>query len=174
MTLPIELQEKIFENLKFEKVIEISDYVLKWFYENRIEDDVGYQFMTMDIAAASGHLAIIVWIHETLGAQCPGILLDFAAMNGHLETVKWLHEHIANSCTTAAMDLAAMYGHLEVVKWLHYNRSEGCTSEAVKWAIMYNHIEVVKFLIKFRFKDCNINNEFNDQFDIDEWIRENS
>ena len=41
--------------------------------------------------------------------------MNLAANSGHLEVVQWLHDNRSEGCTTDAMDRAAGKGHFEVV-----------------------------------------------------------
>ena len=43
-------------------------------------------------AAAGGHLAMVVWAVETLGATVASIDPNDAAMSGSVELLSWLHE----------------------------------------------------------------------------------
>lgn len=59
------------------------------------------------------------------------ITVDHAAAGGHLETIKWLHENRREGCTRYALTDAAGNGHMETVRWLHRNRDEGCGRRAM-------------------------------------------
>jgi hypothetical protein len=43
--------------------------------------------------------------------------MDMAATSGHLDMVRFLHEHRGEGCTGKAMERAAMNGRLDVVRF---------------------------------------------------------
>ncbi|KAL2915760.1 hypothetical protein HK105_204707 [Polyrhizophydium stewartii] len=110
------------------------------------------------MAARSGHLDMLKWLHERMpDGSWTGAVMDGAAKNGHLDCVKWLHANRAEGCTTNAMDHAAARGHLPIVKWLHKNRSEGCTTNAMDWAADTGSLGVIEFLHNNRTEGCTNN-----------------
>lgn len=76
----------------------------------------------MDVAAETGRLDVLIWLHENRTEGCSHMAPWHAAEIGHLEMVKWLHEHYSDKFTARALDVAAANGHLDVVQWLHENR----------------------------------------------------
>lgn len=91
-----------------------------------------------DLAARNGHLHIAknVAVRFTIEA------MELAAAQGHLEMVIFLHETRREGTTVNAMDLAATFGRLEVVRWLHEHRQEGCTTRAMDGAARNGHLGV--------------------------------
>ncbi|GAB9476374.1 unnamed protein product [Globisporangium polare] len=51
--------------------------------------------------------------------------MNLAALSGHLDIVKFLHKNRREGCTDQAVSLAARYLHF--VDFLHASRSEGCS-----------------------------------------------
>ena len=137
MRLPIEIQEKILQNLMFEQVIRLSNYVAKKLHNPKIH--------TWNYAAMNGHLEVVKWLHEFRSEGCTKDAINLAACNGHLEVMKWLHENRTEGRTKWAMSYAASNGHLEIVKWLHENKYEGCT-QAMDYATRNDHLEIVEYL----------------------------
>ena len=138
MILPVEVLEIILQNIAFEKVIGLSDYITKKLYNPEIH--------TWYWAAANGHLEVIKWLHENTNQNCTIWAMNRAAEFGRLEVVKWLHVNRTEGCSVDAMDKAAVNGHLEVVKWLHVNRTEGCSVDAMNWAVWNDDLEVSEWL----------------------------
>ena len=60
-------------------------------------DTIVFTPNTMDEAAASGQLDIVIWLHENRYEGCTTNAMDWAAENGHLDVVKWLQEHVSLS-----------------------------------------------------------------------------
>lgn len=108
----------------------------------------------LDVAAATGQLAAIEWLHIHRAETCTTNAMDNAAANGHLSVVQWLHCHRTEGCTNKAMDGAAAKGHLEVVQWLHRKRSEGCTTDAMDQAAKNEHLDIVEWLWANRPERC--------------------
>ena len=100
----------------------------------------------MNLVAWSGHLDVVMWLHENRTEGCSYKAMDWAAGKGHLDVVKWLHENRTEGCSKYAMSLAAMHGHLDVVKWLHENRTEGCNKYAMDEAARNGYLDVAKWL----------------------------
>jgi hypothetical protein len=105
-------------------------------------------------AADNGHLDVVKWLHNNGYKHGRAAVMDSAAMYGQLDVIKWLHEHRAEGCSQQAMDGAAMGGHLDVVKWLHESRKEGCTNAAMNAAASQGHLEVVEWLHTHRQEGC--------------------
>ncbi|OQR94053.1 hypothetical protein ACHHYP_01905 [Achlya hypogyna] len=105
-------------------------------------------FFTLLIDAVhAGRLPVLQFLHHTYGRGCDvDHLVDLAACSGHVDVLAFLHAHGFGGCTTSAMDGAAALGHLAVVRFLHENRTEGCSVQALDFAAQNGHLEVVKFL----------------------------
>ncbi|CAK4671534.1 hypothetical protein LEN26_017610 [Aphanomyces euteiches] len=103
-----------------------------------------------------GHLHIVKYLHEKLDvvASCLYKLLDLAAASGHIKLLEYLHSLEHAGCSREAMDLAAKNGHLSVVQFLHNHRHEGCTIRALNGAAMNGHMDVVLYLYKMRSEGC--------------------
>ncbi|KAF0682916.1 Aste57867_25004 [Aphanomyces stellatus] len=108
----------------------------------------------MNWAARRGMLHIVRFLHDHRTEGCTDQALDLASWEGHFETVKFLHTHRTEGCTTMAMDQAATFGHLDVVQFLHEHRTEGCSKHALDNAASRGHLEVVKFLHTHRSEGC--------------------
>ena len=61
-----------------------------WFLENYSSLLTNWWHYCMANAAISGHLDVIIWLHENRDEERDERVMDFAAQNGHLEIVKWL------------------------------------------------------------------------------------
>ncbi|KAL2911451.1 hypothetical protein HK105_209063 [Polyrhizophydium stewartii] len=75
-------------------------------------------------------------------------IMNLAAESGNLDLVKWIHTNRPEGCTELAMDGAATNGHLAVIRWLADNRTEGCTEKALYGAAQNGHLDVLMFLHK--------------------------
>ncbi len=117
--------------------------VVQWIYERLGSSTT---FNLMDLAAATGNVAVVESLHAHGSTRCTTVAMDCAASAGHLDVVKFLHENRTEGCTTLAMDYAATHGHLNVVTFLHENRTEGCTKYAMDRAVVRGHLDVVQFL----------------------------
>ena len=87
---------------------EFDSVLLEWIKEGKCD---GY---TMDDAAKNGHLDVMKYLFETVGAKYTHYAMDWAAQNGHLEVVKYLNEVVHAPYTYKAIDYAAENGHLEI------------------------------------------------------------
>ena len=114
---------------------------------------LGYNCTTkaIDLAAAEGHLEIVKYLHETVGAKYTHNAIDLAAAYGYLEVVKYLHR-IGAKYTIFAMKEAARNGHLNVVKYLDSIGAE-YTTNAMNWAAKYGHLDVVEYLRHYSDSD---------------------
>ncbi|KAJ3290326.1 hypothetical protein HDU76_007407 [Blyttiomyces sp. JEL0837] len=101
-------------------------------YLQRVRPEVGCTKRAMDLAAASGYIDIVRFLHENRQEGCTTDAIDLAATKGHLEVVKFLHENRQEGWTTAAMDGAARNGFLNVVRYLFLNGKEGCSPGALR------------------------------------------
>lgn len=75
----------------------------------------GSDFWNGDVAAAEGHLSLMVSRHvegDPLSYTQSG--MRSAAANGKMEVVRWLHDYTDVAQMPSAMDAAAAGGHLEV------------------------------------------------------------
>ena len=97
-------------------------------------------------ASCYGHLKIVKFLHEVVGAKYTTYAMDVASLNGHLEVVKYLHSTVGAKCTYYAMDWASKNGHLEIVKYLHSTVGAKCTTAPINWATINGHTEVVQYL----------------------------
>ena len=100
----------------------------------------------MDVAASSGNLELVKFLHENRTEGCTVNAMNGAARNGHLDIVEWLHLNRNEGCTTNAMDGAAANGHINVLEWLHANRSEGYTDQILSVAARNGHMETVEWI----------------------------
>lgn len=117
-----------------EKVIDNLDSVIKEFQHGICARD----YTNGDLAARNGH----VHIARAFAKRFTGQAMVLAAAQGHLEMVIFLHHNRKEGTTTDCMDVAATYGHLDVVRWLHFNRAEGCTTRALDGAARNGHLKV--------------------------------
>lgn len=119
--------------------------------------------ITIDVAAAQGHLDIIIWLNENIvlpngndvhsAATIKGV--NSAAENGHLQVVKWLYANYSICCTINGINGAARNGHLHILEWLHQNKSTGWTINAMDIAAGSGHLDVVKWLHRNRTEGCS-------------------
>ncbi|KXZ40932.1 hypothetical protein GPECTOR_1257g515 [Gonium pectorale] len=80
-------------------------------------------------AAENGHLHVLTWLHETLGAEAveiDALLLYSAARSGSVEAMAWLRERGCEWGYFCFSD-AAYSGCEEAVEWL---MAQGCRKEA--------------------------------------------
>lgn len=147
-------------------------HIVQWLYENKKEicsDDqmklnMGYAAasghlniviflhemqivfgkLTMALAAAKGHLHIIQWLYDNKAATTDAI--DYAAEAGHLHIVQWLYANCKISGTERTMGVAALRGHLHVVQWLHKNGNLSNTTDGIDYAVSGNRLEIIKWL----------------------------
>ncbi|OQR93501.1 hypothetical protein THRCLA_22309 [Thraustotheca clavata] len=61
-------------------------------------------------------------------------VMDMAAATGRLDIVEWLHTHRKVRCTTNAMTFAIARGHIGMVKWLLEVRRLYCTEDGLSTA----------------------------------------
>ncbi|EQC40537.1 hypothetical protein SDRG_02427 [Saprolegnia diclina VS20] len=115
-----------------------------------LDHDCEISSKAMDMAAWSGAMDIVRFLHEERDEGCSTTALDMAATNGDLDMVTFLHTHRTEGCTKAAMDRAAANGHLDVVRFLHDERNEGCSTHAIDYAVFGGHLDVVAFLSTHR------------------------
>lgn len=80
----------------------------------------------MAAAALAGHLNVVRLLHGA-GCPCTQDAMDLAAATGRLSVVEWLHLNRTEGCTRMAVDRAALNDHLDIVCFLWAHRSEGCT-----------------------------------------------
>lgn len=99
----------------------------------------------MDEAAHSGHMDIVLWLHENQAEGCTKWVMNLAARNDHLDIVKWLHEHRKEGCSPMAMDFAAA-----ALEWLDTHQTKGCTRMAMKSAATNRHLKVLCWLFNRR------------------------
>lgn len=131
-------------------------HVLQWLgecYPDRILDasDAWFGRSLMDVAASSGHLPVLQWLHtNNLDKWCSKTTMDRAAAAGHLDVVRWLDENRSEGCTKAAMTNAAVAGHLSVVQYLHDHRDEGCYNYTMDSAAARGQLAVVQFFHEHR------------------------
>lgn len=92
-----------------------------------------------------GHLEVLRWLKET-GVVFRGKESYVAAARGHLEVLMRLHDEGEPPAAPGAFTEAAGGGHLEVLKWLHTTR--GCVGdeETCAGAAQGGHLEVLKWL----------------------------
>ncbi|GAB9472954.1 hypothetical protein Gpo141_00010119 [Globisporangium polare] len=128
-----------------------SMQLAKWLHDH----EYVFSGKAMDIAATSGNLDIVQFLHTNRPEGCTHEAMNGAVGNGHLDVVRFLHEHRTEGCSTQAMDRAAKNGHLSVVKFLHEHRQEGCTVGALDGAAGNGHLEVITFLHEHRKEGCS-------------------
>ncbi|KDO27016.1 hypothetical protein SPRG_07728 [Saprolegnia parasitica CBS 223.65] len=104
---------------------------------------------TLELAAAASQGPILRLLLAQFSALATTKMMDLAALSGDLALLTWLHE-VGAHCTSAAMDGAAMNGHLDVVVFLHAMRAEGCTSVAATAAVVHGHSAIVQYFLSER------------------------
>ncbi|KDO28578.1 hypothetical protein SPRG_06434 [Saprolegnia parasitica CBS 223.65] len=101
----------------------------------------------MDLAAANGHLDVVMFLHVQRTEGCTVEALDGAIRSGHLDVVRFLLEHRTEGASPNILDEAAANGHVDVVQYLHTRGSFRCTVTAVDKAAAGGHLDVVRFLM---------------------------
>lgn len=79
---------------------------------------------------------------------CSTGAMDVAAASGHLEVVKWLHTHRDEGCTHQALVNASHNGHGHVVKWLVRFQREGDILDAIEAAAQHGNAALVQWLLE--------------------------
>ncbi|RHY22720.1 hypothetical protein DYB32_009415 [Aphanomyces invadans] len=104
------------------------------------------------MAAATGHVRIVQWLHENGCQAWSADVLTLAAAGGHYNVLLYLQKVKPRlGAAKQAMDAAATNGHLKIVQFLHAQRPhEGCTDKAVHGALANGHKDVVEYLHKHR------------------------
>lgn len=125
---------------------------IRWLHDHDFA--LGFSSRTLDLAAGSGSLELVQFLHENRSEGCSTEAMDRAATFGRLNVITFLHRHRGEGCTAQAMDGAAKNGHLEVVRFLHANRREGCTAAGLNYAATNGHFDVVRFLVERRNEGC--------------------
>jgi len=139
--------------------------------------------LTMSMAAISGNLSVVEYLHNTRNEGCTTDALDnaakwghlaivqflvakrneggsvkainLAAAHGHFDVVKFLHNATNLSCSVRAVDNAAANGYFDIVKFLLENRTEGCSSRAMELAAINGHLDILIFLYQNRVERCD-------------------
>ncbi|EFA84828.1 hypothetical protein PPL_01821 [Heterostelium album PN500] len=119
-------------------------------------DSYGHSIL-MDVAALTGSLKTLKWLHYNNYGECTASAIDNAALSNSLDIIKWLNENRTEGATTLAMDNAAYKGNLKIVKYLHFNRTEGCTSYAFEAAKVHGDTEMLTWLRENRTEAMNLN-----------------
>ncbi|RLN95145.1 hypothetical protein BBJ28_00022003 [Nothophytophthora sp. Chile5] len=123
--------------------------VLKYLHEKHLRN--GSKQSPMDVAAKSGFLDVVQWLHENRSEECTSAAMHHAAVNGHMDVVKWLHSHRSEGCKKTTLVRVAEVGNLEMVQWLHDNRREVVLGPgAMDRAATLGHLDVVKWLHESR------------------------
>lgn len=78
------------------------------------DGDKASDFWNGDVAAAEGHLSLMLAKHGEDPLSYSHLAVSRAAKNGMIDVVAWLHEYADISQVPSAMDSAAAGGHLEV------------------------------------------------------------
>ncbi|AVK76408.1 Ankyrin repeat domain containing protein [Pandoravirus neocaledonia] len=128
-------------------------------------------------AAGTGHLDVVVLLHEYGLCPTQGVLLEIRS-RGALDEIESMQDYfvtldgrtidsLGNAIrrdersgmagtypTTHIMDSAAAGGHLDIIRFLHANRTEGCTVAAMDGAATGGHLDVVEFLHVNRTEGC--------------------
>jgi hypothetical protein len=116
--------------------------VLKWGYDG---NGVGIGCATCASAAGGGHLHVLQWLTEEIGA-CDATTCASAALGGHLDVLTWAHENgypwDETTCSSAALG-----GHLKVLEWA---RKHGCPwdEKTCSSAALGGHLDVLKWARK--------------------------
>ncbi|OQS05868.1 hypothetical protein THRCLA_02043 [Thraustotheca clavata] len=113
------------------------------------------EFNLLDVAAATGHLAIVEFLHNAgYPRRCTTKAMDTASANGHLTVVEFLHNYRHEGATSGAIDGAAANGHLDVVIYLNTTRNDGATKSAMDVAAARGFLNIVKYLNENRSEGC--------------------
>lgn len=100
----------------------------------------------LELAASTGRLDILEWLHEKRLQRLSSSVLHAAAIAGHLEIVRWLHQHGQKTCTDEAMIRAAVLGHVEVVRFLYDAKINRGVGRKVRDAADCGRFELIKTL----------------------------
>ncbi|CAN0167402.1 unnamed protein product, partial [Ectocarpus sp. 13 AM-2016] len=107
------------------------------------DGESGSDFWNGDVAAAEGHLSLMISKHaEGDPLSYTHLGLSRAAKNGRMDVVRWMHDYTDVPQMPSAMDSAAAGGHLKIVKFLEEHRGEGnCTRFAMNGAAAAGNME---------------------------------
>lgn len=129
---------------------------LQWLIEH------GYKVydLTMDIAAAYGHLEMAQWLDQyqrSIGSNTTftSQAVDQAAGMGQYHVIEWLITNRKAPFTHRAIDRAASEGHLKIVQFLTEHGGT-CTKEALNRAAANDHYEVVQWLLENHRDSCDV------------------
>jgi len=141
-------------------------------YFHSIGEEYTYTPSFMHLASKNGDLELVKHLHEK--DVCIANAMDYAAFYGHLEVLKYLYEEVGAEFTTDAMDWAAENGQLEALEYLHSIGAK-CTEDAVKMAYKNGELEILKFLysinVKFPAEIMNKIDKYDLQFEIIKFLK---
>lgn len=106
----------------------------------------------LENAAKNRHLHVLEWFLEKIPPQdWSAQIMTIAASTGNLDSVEWLHENVPNTCSYLAMDLAAGYGHLDIMEWFYRNcdHEHSFTLLSLLIATRKGYLDIVKWLYKY-------------------------
>jgi hypothetical protein len=110
-----DLNQIVYSFLPLEEAYKMPDINIGTYCKyTKIEDRT-----SMEDVSRAGHIEVLKYLHEVVGAKCTVWAMNCASRNGHIEVVNYLHEVVGAECTTCAMDWASRDGHIKVVKYLH-------------------------------------------------------
>eukprot|EP01132_Coremiostelium_polycephalum_P002707 gene2707-3358_t len=161
--------------------LEIVQYMYDKYYQTRnsslsFSSKVWDDPEQMDLAASSGSLDVVKFIHLNVESGFTEVAMDNASVIGSLEIVKYLHEN-SYCCSEDALDFSARSGFLKIVKFLHFNINTSCTCISINQAAKYGHLEVLEFLKSNRneqpFELAILNSVKNGHFKVVKFLIEN-
>jgi len=125
----------------------------KWLY-NQI-GVIKCRQQSIDLAAQHGHLELLSWVESWHPTQLElsSSAFDLAAGSGCIATVEWIHSR-RRKPTSRAFVLAAQYGHIQMLDWLFKNTPDSIVQDERLWdhAALYGQLEVLEWLM--RRKHC--------------------
>lgn len=144
---------------------------VKWLFDKHINERYQQQLQSptdpmpafkfsIDIAAKSGSLDLVQWLHERWQFGCSKKAMDIAATRGYFDIVSFLHERRSEGCTFSALEGVVRAGNLQMVQWLFANYKEIFEASGyypMTLAAIHGHLHVVKWLLENQSEDCTIN-----------------
>ncbi|ETV98680.1 hypothetical protein H310_08783 [Aphanomyces invadans] len=121
------------------------DAVVRYLHQHRRE---GCTHRALDWAAKAGHLSIVQFLVDHVRTCCcHSTALDIAAASGFMDIVAWLHPRTLPYQSTDAVDGAAAAGDLTMVDFLLKHRQEGASGAAFSSAVAQGRIDILRRLL---------------------------
>ena len=148
VTLPIELQDKIFLSMSFDDLEKSRD--LQSEYVKRMT-----QFDNYNDASKAHNLDNMKWLYYQRGLDLDWSPFYIAVAYGNLEIVKWVYS-VEYFFDKQLFYIATGNKDIEVIKWLYYKIKFDLNSKVFSYALRYENLEVLKWLHSL---NCEVFNE---------------